>query len=101
MNVNALRDLMAFADENEMFGRGWKDSASSYNPKGRRAMWAAQMMGQGGGMGGQDFFAEAPAPVARPYVAAERIQPTQPLQGGMGPSMRPQAMNFLARLMGR
>lgn len=99
MNVNTLRDLMAFADENEMFGRGWSDSASSYNPKGRRAMWAAEMMGR---QAPQNFFQDdTETPPHGGYVAPQRIQPTNPVMGGMGQSMRPQAMNYLARLMGR
>lgn len=99
MNVNALRDLMKFADDSEMFGRGWNDSASSYNPKARRAQWASQMMeGPAGGMR-PDFFAEAPQQTqAAPYAAPERMQPMQPRQ--MTTQRDPRIDNFLARLMG-
>lgn len=96
--MNALKDLMAFADENEMFGRGWSDSASSYNPKSRRALWAAEMMGQGQ-MQRPDFFGGEMQQQAPAYQAPERMAPTQPRQ--MMGRMQPQIQNFLARLLGR
>jgi hypothetical protein len=103
MNVNALRELMAFADENNMFGRGWSDSASSYDPKGRRAMWAAEMMGQ---QQRPDFFQGAgfqgdmPQQQAPAYVRPERSSPMQVTRGAPDP-MRAQTMNYLAKYLGR
>jgi hypothetical protein len=100
MNVNALRDLMKFADESEMFGKGWSDSASSYNPRAKRAQWATQMLEQGGGMSERpDYFAENVQPPEAPaYVAPERAAPMQPR---MAAKRDPRMDNFLARLMGR
>lgn len=98
MNVNALRELMAFADENNMFGRGWSDSASSYDPKGRRAMWAAEMMGQ---QQRPDFFGgDMPQQQAPAYVRPERMGSVTPMRGQADP-MRAQTMNYLAKYLGR
>jgi hypothetical protein len=46
MNMNALRELMDFANKNEMFGQGWNSPTSSYDPRGQRARWAAEMASQ-------------------------------------------------------
>lgn len=111
--INMLRQYMEAAKEFGIGGSGFGGGGPYYAAhnaeiaNNARRMWAERMMNEGSQQqsSAPDFFGDGAlgggSPAAKPYVAAERFQPTQPMRGGMGPSMRPEAMNYLARLMGR
>jgi hypothetical protein len=92
MNMNALRELMEFANQNQMFGQGWNSEASSYDPRGRRAQWAMEQMNKQQSepmMGMEDDDMSAPSmQYVRPKINA-------------GPRQEQPATNFLRTLFER
>ncbi len=120
--MNELAEWMKFANEHEMFGHGYSDSAGSYNPNARRAEWAVGQMEKqrNGGAGGPNFFGQGQGlerggmpgrqgtsaiPPQQLANIPQYIQPQQ-FQGMRDPNpmqdgMRPQVQNYLAQLLGR
>jgi hypothetical protein len=97
MDMNQLNALMGFADKNNLFGRGYADSASSYDPSSLRAQWAARMAMSGGG---PDFFAE-PANAMMAYARPQRFDEPMPTYAPPADDpLRSRVRNHLLTLLG-
>lgn len=72
---NRLRRYLELADKQNLFGRGWSDSASSYDPSGRRLEWAMSQARQGdsGNLGDSRFFDEGELEPQQPANIRNRL----------------------------
>jgi hypothetical protein len=104
MNVNDLSAWLKLADQQNLFGTAYKDSAGMYDPSGQRLQWAARMSQQ---ENKPDFFGAGPAQHGPAYVPpqsvdmnAQRPMPVLRRDYFNNDPMRGGVQNYLAQLLG-
>jgi hypothetical protein len=104
MNVNDLSAWLKLADQQNLFGTAYKDSAGMYDPSGQRLQWAARLA-MNDPAERQNFFGFSQSPQSPGYVQPQQFAGARPqvdLRNNYfdNDPMRADTQNYLMQLLG-